>query len=205
MESKSENPSGVQDVTSVPSGNEKLDGYVKLETYKKSVSQEKALRGRLEEAEARLNEYIEKEKTLQEEQLTSQQKFQELAQLREQELAKEREEKEVYRKSLLDAHKLNAVKEKLPGKVKRPEYYNFINTDDIKLDDNGHVIEDTLESVVNSFLEQHSSLLDVSKGKNPPSQAPGSPQPHLSVEEWQKLPLAEKKKRMGEVFKNYTE
>lgn len=145
-----------------------------------------------------------KEEQLKEAKLKEEKRFQELAEEKDRQLKEVLNEKELYRKSLLDAHKLNAFKEKLPGAIANPAYYSLVDIEEIRMDESGNIDQDSLTGLVNSFLENHSRLLDVKQGKNPPSNAPGTPQPSLSIEEWQKLPLMEKKKRMGEVYKNFT-
>lgn len=204
-EPKVDDPSGTIDPSSAgstnsgPSGD--ADKTVSYSAYKKSLTQEKNLRARVQEYEEKLRA-IEEEKAKKEaEELAKQGEFKKLLEL---EKAK-REELEAsnneYKKSILDAHKLNAFKEKLKGKVANPAYYDFVDIESIVMNpETGEIEETSVQNVVDRFVTEHSALIKTDRPRlpdNAPKDGGGS---NLDYESWKKLPLIERKKRMAEVM-----
>lgn len=170
-------------------------------TYKRTVAQEKKLRAKLEDANKRLEEIERLEKQKEEELLKEQGEFKKLLDLERQKREELESENTSYKKSLLDAHKLNAFKEKLPAPVANPAYYDFVDLEGIVIDpETGLVNDDSVKSEVDKFVSTHSRLLDT-KRTGLPNDAPNGSGGTLTVSEWKKLPLTERKKRMGEVYR----
>lgn len=99
-------------------------------------------------------------------------------------------------KSFDDATKLQAVADKLPGKLKKKEYFNFIDTSKIVTDpETGALLENSVEEVANNFIENYGELLDIKKGTTPPADGPNSTQA-ITKEQWKKMSLADKRKNL---------
>jgi len=173
---------------------------VQYESYRRVLADHKKSKARAEELEAKLALIEKKEKELEEKSLKEQGEYKKLLEIEKKKREIEESKRIQYEKDLLDAHKLNAVKEKLPAKVKRNEYYSFIDTDKILIDkETGIIDEASLESVANDFITNHSALLDKPSVKNLPQDAAKGTATKLTLEDWKKLPLKEKKKRMVDV------
>ena len=176
----------------------KTKDSVKYDTFQRVLRQKKSLEEKLSAYEKTLEEIKMKDEADQQESLKKQQKFEELSKDLESKLEHERKEKETFKKSWLDTHKLQAVLDKLPSKPKRQEYLSFIDIDKIEIDPETGIVAESVEEVANSFLENYGDLLQKS-GKNLPSDAPSSKQ-KLTHEAWLKLPLSEKKTRLKDVI-----
>lgn len=177
----------------------KQEDKVAYSTYKKAISELNNNRAARKELEQQLNEYRAREEQVEKEKLEQQGEYKKLLDLerkKNEEFLRERDE---YKNSLITAHKLNAFKEKLPGRLASNEYYAFVDVNDIAIDPETNAIdESSVEATVNNFLTRHSRLVE-STGKKLPNDAPQSRSP-LSYEEWKRLPLKEKKERYNEVF-----
>lgn len=193
--------------TKIPSGEPDSELVAKKEesvsylTYKKTLEQEKAVRQRAAEVEKELNEIKSRLAKDEEEKLTKKGEYEKLLKLREEELEKERQSKAQVLKdktelesTLVTNYKLDAIRQKLPGKLKRKEYEGFIDTDSVVVNpDTGDIDEVSLNKVVSEFIEQHSALIDNSNFKGLPSDAPKGSGKRYSNSEWKSLSLKEKK------------
>ncbi len=66
--------------------------------------------------------------------------------------------------------KIYAVQKKLPGSVKKDEYYSFLDIDDVQLDpETGSVDDLSVERVVNKFVENYSDLIAPKESKKLPN------------------------------------
>ena len=113
-------------------------------------------------------------------------------------------ERDSFKSSLVDGAKLQAVVDKLPGRVRKKEYLGFVDTSSILIDPDTGVIDDSsVEQVANGFLKDFSELVDIKDTSKLPGEA-GKTAKKLSIEDWKRLPLKERKTRMGDVFKTNT-
>ena len=190
---------GQQAPESDSSGNDQQKDSVKYDTYRKLLSETKTVKAKNSELEAKLKAFEDEKSAAEEKRLSEQGEYKKLLEI-ERKKSSELEEKDKAReKQLLDGYKLNAVLEKLPGKIASNDYLSFVDLDSIAIDpDSGTVDESSVSQTVNKFLEQHSRLLITDKGSLPNDAPKGVSKP-LSVDEWRKLPLSERKKRMNEV------
>lgn len=189
---------------------------VSFETYDRLVKQRKAdqeklreLTGRVEKLsdfEAKLKEIEAKEAEASQKKLEEEGKWREALEHKnkmlkdlEEKFKNAEAEKESTKKALLDSAKIQAVVDKLPGRIKRNEYLNFIDIDQVILDpETGDFDESSIGLVANNFLKNHSELIQVEGSKKLPGDAAKGGAP-LTAEAWKALPLAEKKKRLKEV------
>jgi hypothetical protein len=182
------------------SGQDTKNDVVQYETYKRVLSDHKKSKARAEELAAKLAEIEQKEKDLEETRLKEQGEYKKLLDIERKKREVEESKRIQYEKNLIDAHKLNAVKERLPGKIKRNEYYSFIDTDKVLIDPETGIIDETsIEEVVNGFLAEHTSLIDVGNTVKLPQHAASGSVSKISYDDWLKLPLKEKRKRMKDV------
>jgi len=203
MEGNDQVPSGepTANLSEISSETEsKAPGKVDYNTYQRTLGQLKSTKAKLQEFEDRVSS-IEMEKKVQEEQdLMKKQQFEKLLERRnvefeaERKRAKELEQKlQQADKDRLDSYKLNALVEKLPGKIKKKDYLGFADIDAIEVDENGKINEDSVLRVVNDFMKEHHFLVEA-KGKNMPSDAPSNYTGKINYEQWKALPLKDKKK-----------
>ena len=186
--------------TDTSSITDKKNDTVAYSTYKKVLSQEKNLRVRLEESNSKLAALEEEKNKAEEAKLSEQGEYKKLLELE----RKKREESELkakeYENSIMNAHKLNAFKEKLPSKIANPAYYDFVEIDKIVIDpETGLVNDSSVQEVVDSFVSNHAQLLESRTTGLPNDAAKGSPK-KITIEEWKRLPLSERKARMKEVY-----
>lgn len=181
---------------------------VSYQSFSKLLDQKKKTDDKLKEMEEALSLYRSKEKEAEEQKLREQGEYQKLVESREKDLEEAKREAELERnrasdlqKTLIDSAKLQAVVERIPGRVKNKDYMAFIDVDSVAIDPETNTVDmSSVENVANSFLKNHPSLIDFDNRKKLPNEA-GSPGQALSYEAWLKLPLKEKREKMGEVMK----
>lgn len=192
------------DPKSLPSGEaEKKEEFVKYDTYKKAVNQEKNLRQKLDEISSKLSEYENREKEQEERKLTEQGELKKLLALKEKEISRFKDENLNLNQKWDDAIKLTALRDKLPGPVRDDDCYSIIRKrlKDIVIDpETGDIVEESLNSVAEDLVKNKIYLFDVKNGSGLPSQAPKGSPSQLTVAQWKDLPLKEKKARMHEIM-----
>lgn len=187
-----------------PSGTETKKDFVQYDTYSRVLSQHKKSQAEAEAAKTKLAEYEAKEREREEKRLAEEGNYKQLLEIERKARAEEEVKRKDYERKLIDGHKLNAVLEKLPGKIKRPEYYSFIDTDKIIIDPStGEIDERSLEIVKSEFLQNHGSLIERANGNGLPYNAPGNDGAVLTYEAWLKLPAKEQIARRREVMESY--
>ena len=180
--------------------------HVAYDTYRKVLGQKKAVDQRLAEQAAKLAEYEAKEAAEKEAALIREKKFEEALALKEEKLLSTTQRLADLETDVRDAQKLQAVLSKLPGRIKQEAYYNLIDLSQVAYDPTtGAIDHDSVEQVASNFTKVYGAdvLERPSQGKLP-ADAPMGSKTALSVEEWRKLPLKERKERMGEVYRKHT-
>lgn len=177
---------------------EQTKDAVSYETYKRVLSQ-------LKNTQAKLKEKEESELQKQEMLLQEKGQWKDLVALKDQELSQtrqkliEKEQAESHLKeTLFNAAKLQAVRDRLPGKLERDEYMAFIKVDKVVLNPETNEIDPTsVDLVVQDFVKNHAKLLSQQTVTLPN----GMPKPatQLSYEEWVKLPSKDKRARLKDV------
>lgn len=104
-------------------------------------------------------------------------------------LTETEQEKTQLSKTLVDSAKLQAVVQTLPGQIKRPEYYKFIDTNSVIVDpETGDFDSGSVESVANNFLKEYGKdLLAVKKEGRLPHDSPNAAGNKISLAEYKKL------------------
>ncbi len=125
-----------------------------LEVTKDMLKYKKELR----EYQTKLEELAKQQKEAEEAKLAEQKKFEELARLKSKEAeeleAALRAERSNYTKTL----KLNRLIQEI-GELVKPEYINFANLDNIEVDENGNILEDSIKKEADRFKQEHPHLL----------------------------------------------
>lgn len=185
--------------------NEEPVDKVSLDTHRRTLSSLKNAQLRMKELEARVADWESKQRDAEEKILQEKGEWTKLVELKSNQLLetqrrlaeKEAEEADLKR-TLFDAAKLQAVKEKLPGQLLRPEYASFIDLSKVVMNpDTNEIDEDSLSIVADQFVREHAGLLK-RDGRQLPNGSP-SASTNLSYEQWLKLPSKDKAKRLKDV------
>lgn len=175
------------------------DDVVKYTSYKKVLDEKKQLSSKHSEALAELAEYRAKEKALEEQKLIDEKKFSEAYQLKEQELLQIKSKADELEKEKLDFKKLHSFLSGLGDAKLEQKYFSLIPIDEIKIDDEGVLDQESINNTVNKFKADHQRLLITSKNDLPHNRVGGSGK-GLSLAEWRNLGSSqEMKERYKEI------
>lgn len=173
-----------------------------LDKLKATEKQNKSLEERLGLLEGKEKSAEEKNKSLEEGKLIEKGEYKKLLELREKEiletkaaLEKSKNEINASKKDLADTWKLQSFYDKLPGKIKRREYLDFVPLDEIVFNpESGEIDMTSVETTVNKFMEQFPDLVDTSHIKAlPGNAAQGGSGGHLVGDRFKALPLKDMK------------
>jgi len=182
-----------------------------LESEKKSkeriLEESKRYKEGFQQYKAKESEAEQQKRELEEERLKKEGQYNVLleqreAQIKEMEetLAKARGEVEVRDTAINNFKKAAAFERALGGKIKREEYWNMVDFESIATNpENGQIDEASLNKSVNNFIENYKELIDFGNAANLPNGTPSGASTKLTVEQWKKLPVEERKKRMKDV------
>jgi hypothetical protein len=169
--------------------------------FRKLLGQRKKDKARLIEMEQKLHHYEAERREAEEKKLQEEGEFKTLLQRKEEELAAERERAKKAEDSLNYSYKLRAVLEKLPGKIRRNEYIDFMNVDAVKFDaESMDIDENSVQEVVNGFVTKYNDLIDYGDHGVMPGQAPGAPKKTSYEDE---LKGARTQKELDAILKKY--
>ena len=185
----SENASGVLEKENQVSNQDNIEikeDTVSYESHKKLLGQYKTAKSKMTEIETQYAEMQQKLQVIEQEKLTQEEakllkagEKDKIIELREQKI-KELEDKfngvsterDGLKESMTASEKLYAFYEKLPGKIKRSEYLRHVPLDKIVLDsETGKIDAQSVDTVVNDFMENYSDLVDTKQGKYLPGDA----------------------------------
>lgn len=139
------------------------DGTVKYTTYKKAVSQLKNQKGELEQLRAYKQQ-------IEEDALAKKGDFEKLLATREERINDLQGKLDNVEKDRLEAKKLGAFIDKLPGKMRKQEYLSFLDTDSIQIDpQTGKVDPLSLNSAVDTFVKDYGDLIQTANPKGLPN------------------------------------
>lgn len=186
----SQHPGGEPAKTPVePSGNEDKVSY---ESYQKLLSEKK----RLQEEHQKLKSEAESRR---EQELKDQEKFKELYEQSIAENKKLNEKVAAHTERWQNAIKLSAFTDALGDKKIDSKYTGFIDTDKILINpETNEVDKVSVQKEVQRVVSEYPEIVKATNSGSLPNNAPNT-KGTLSVEEWQKLPVAEMKKRRKEV------
>jgi DNA repair exonuclease SbcCD ATPase subunit len=154
-------------------------------------------------------EEVESQKAIEEEErLRKEGQFQTLLEQREKRL-KELEESLTKKENevkdrdtaITNFRKASAFEMELGGKLRRQDYWKHVDFDSIAINpETGEIDKSSLSTVAQTFTKEYKELIDFGvNGNIPNGSATGSGSTSLTLEQWKKLPLKERKKRMKDV------
>lgn len=102
--------------------------------------------------------------------------------------------------AIVNFKKAAAFERALGGKMKRDAYWSHVDFDKIAVNpESGKIDEASLKATADGFLEEYKELVDFGNAANLPNGTPKGGTGKLTHEQWKKLPLAERRKRMKDV------
>lgn len=188
-------------------GNNEVNRSPSYESYRRVLSEKKAESAKRRELEQRLTE-IEAEKEAQREaDLREQGKFKDLLTKRDQEFSSLQGELNSYKKTIDNSFKFNAIKKTLGAEID----YKWADVlevkgiyDQVELDENRRPDELSVTNVCDYIRKEFPEMIAAKRSSgNLPNDPPRGSKGKLTLEEWRKLPLKDKKERMNEVAKSY--
>ena len=183
---------------------------VKYETYQRTIKQLKRIKEEKKELEDRLNqsekdrqERAEKLREAKERELEKNGEYKKLLELKEKELGEIKDrlegvtkDKMEADKTITDTIKLHAFYDKIPGKIKKREYLNFVDLDNIVVNpESGEIDPASVDNVVNKFMESYSELVDTSHLGRLPGGTPASGD-DVSYSNWRGMSVKDMKKNL---------
>lgn len=133
---------------------------VKYETHKKLLGQRKADQEKLRQAQDLIDKFEAEKREVEEGKLKEEGEYKKLLTLREEELGKLRSERDIAVKENQDTWKYDAFYRKLGGKLENSKYLSFVDIESIIFNpETKEVDQQSVESVVNKFREEHSALI----------------------------------------------
>jgi hypothetical protein len=174
-----------------------------FETYRKTVSEAKKERAKRRELEQRLAEFKAERQAEEQAKLAEQGKYKELLEAEKKKYAELQSKYEKTERTINNSFKFNALKKALNAEIdyKWADYLEAKGIyDQIELDDNRRADEMSLAKVSEFIRKEYPEIIakPMSKG-DLPNQSPVGSSGTISYEEWQKLPLKDKKARMKDV------
>lgn len=102
--------------------------------------------------------------------------------------------------AIVNFRKAAAFERAIGGKMKKEAYWNHVDFDSIALNpETGDIDSHSLRKAADGFIDGYKELLDFGNRSNMPNGTPSGQSGKLTHEQWKKLPLAERKKRMNDV------
>lgn len=159
----------VSNATDPVSNQNNLDDVVKYETHQKLLGQHKKTKATLDAYEAELSKYRDAEAEREQSKLANEGQYKEALGLKDGIIEQLREQVEGGKSREADTWRLQSFYAKLPGKIKHSDYLAHAALDKILYDpETMSCDKDSVEAVVNDFMESHAHLVETpSKGKLP--------------------------------------
>lgn len=181
------------------------DQYVRYESHDKLLGQHKAAKAENAELKEKLAALQTEEQKRVEQELAAQGEWKLLVEAKEKKIAEleekyltEAEKAEIANSTLTNAQKIQAVCDKLPGKIRNSKYYQYIDINQVALNpETGEVDEASVQTVANAFMEEHKELVDTTHIGRLPAGAHGSHKEPALVD----VPLKEMRAKAAEMAK----
>lgn len=165
---------------------------VDFDSYKKALDEKKSLQKRLQEFESSA-------KAREEAELLEKENFKKLAETRGEELAKIKTDHEALNKRITDSKKFSAILKSINGQVPE-QYWSLIDIDEVPVNEDGEPDETAVKSIARKFETTFKEVIKPASGAKMPNDAAKQPGAAITYEAWVKLPLKEKKERLGDVI-----
>lgn len=150
---------------------EKKEEFVSKKAYEDVKSDMFKFKTQMKEQEALLNQMRADKDLIENEKLAEQGKWEEIAQKSKLELDTMRSERNVENEKFINFHKKNSVLQEIGG-FKKTEYSNFINVDNIELNDDGSVNGESMKVESDRIRQNYAELLNNSSSNKLPNEAP---------------------------------
>lgn len=172
-----------------PGSTQKKGDTVSYDSFDKLVGQLKKSKENVDMLTKQVTDFESEKKRIEEGKLAEQGEFKKLLEMRETEIGTlreslnlEKDKSNVASKTLVDAQKLQAVYEELPGRIKNSKYMQFIDLEGVAYNpDTGQVDRESAKLSANKFAEDHVSLIDTSHIGKLPSDSSSTGQPISST------------------------
>jgi len=176
---------------------------VSYESHRKLLGEKKNLASKLDGALSKLAEYEAEKEAATQAKLEEEGRFRELL---EEEKRKRQETEDTlnsYKTQVENSVKFNALKSTLGAEIPY-KYASILDFSKIKMTDDNVPEEMSVTEMCEFVRKEYPEIVIKSEaGGNLPNNAPQGNQGKLSVEEWKKLPLKERKDRMAEVYSDH--
>lgn len=161
---------------------------VSYETHRKLLGEKKKLKERLDALERQQHEAAQKD-------LEENQKWKELADLKAKEAGEYKEKYSSLEGQLAEGRKLTAILEALPASVDK-KYWGLIDTNDVVFNpETGEVEASSVQAVAKKIQESFPEIISTQRSTGQPAASPAAaPSGSMTIEEWKKLPYAERVK-----------
>lgn len=143
---------------------------VSYETFNKLLAQRKKDREKLGTYEKQLEELSGWKKQLEEQESVKKGEYEKILSTYKTENEALKGKLSEVQKSIVDGQKYQSFIDKLPGRLDRSEYLQFVNVEDIAIDpETGVVDEATVQSAVDKFVKSYGKLITPTNTKSLPS------------------------------------
>lgn len=177
------------------------DDFVARNAYENAVSESKKAKARARAAEAKAAKLEADIKAQDEAKLEEEGRWKEIAEAKAKEAEEAKAENLAVRDKFHKQQKIQAVLNALPGKLKQTVYQSHILVDAIGIDDNGQPDAQAVTAEATRFMTDHKDLVQLSSDDDLPNVPAGKGgKPALTMDEYKKLPLEERKKRRREMM-----
>lgn len=188
------------DVSNVTTPKEIQETEAVPENFLKLLAQRKSDMVKLREYEKKLSLFEEQDRIKREEEQRSRGEFDKILKSREEEIELYKKREKQIHEELRVEHSKQAFLSLLPGKLANPDYLNLIPVNQIKYNADGDIDMKNLESLVENWKKSHFRLIDMPGSSAQLPNHSAERKKGLTHAEWLKLPIKEKKIRIGEVI-----
>lgn len=165
--------------------NQRENDSVDYKTFATLLGQVKKTKAYNEELVQKVQTYESERKNIEEVKLAEQGEYKKLLEMRNAEIESlnrkvedEAQAKNIANKTLIDAQKLQAVYEELPGRLDKPEFNTFIDLNSVAYNpDTGDVDMESAKMVANKFMDRYGKLVDTGKPRGLPGTASSTTTP----------------------------
>lgn len=163
--------------------------FVSKKAYQEVSGDMHKYKSELQETKARLAEIEAIQETKEQEALQEQGRWEELYNTSKEQLTTLQSERNQERDKFIGYHKKNSVLQHIGG-FKRDEYNSFINVENIKLNDDGSINNESLTSEVDRIKQEYPELIKTNSSTKLPKEAPS--QNEIGNKGYDKMTEAEK-------------
>jgi len=151
--------------------NEAKEEFVSKKAYQDVSTDMHKYKTDLKETKALLNQIQAEQEAVKKEALAEQGRWEELYNSNQSELDQIKQERDSDKNKFVDYHKKNSVLQKIGG-FKRDDYNKFIDVENVSMNDDGSLNEDSLMNEVDRIKQEYPELLKSASNTKLPNDAP---------------------------------